>query len=72
VRIVYMLVSTRVGSLSESPHFPPEVHQALPDFSDIMPDELLPLRDIQYAIDLVLGSTLTNLLHYRMNPEKTS
>ena len=44
VRIVYMLVSTRVGSLSESPHFPPEVHQALPDFSDIMPDELLPLE----------------------------
>ena len=53
---------------------PQEVIELLEDFKDVFPDALLdhlpPLRDIQHAIDLVLGATLPNIPHYRMNPTK--
>ena len=52
---------------------PLEVENLLDDFIDMVPDEfpseLPPLRDIQYAIDLVPGSQLPNLPHYRTNPK---
>ena len=51
---------------------PQEVARLLNEFSDVfqedLPDQPPPLRDIQHAIDLVPGSPLPNLPHYRMNP----
>jgi len=68
---VYAIVALDESS-SALVGFPPEVHQILTDFSDIMPDELPdelpPLRDIQHAIDFVSGFNLPNLPQYRMNP----
>jgi hypothetical protein len=44
----------------------------LKEFQDIFPEDLLdhlpPMCDIQHAVDFVLGETLPNLPHYRMNP----
>jgi hypothetical protein len=44
----------------------------LKEFQNIMPDKvpnrLPPMREVQHAIDLIPGSTLPNLLHYRMSP----
>lgn len=64
-----------IAVLGESPsasvEYPPEIHQIITDFRDIMfdklHDELPPLRDIQHVIDFVSGSNLPNLPHYRMN-----
>ena len=51
-----------------------EVKNLLDDFVDMvldeLPNELPPIRDIKHAIDLVLGSQLPNLPHYRMNPKE--
>ena len=53
---------------------PLEVSTLLSKFSDValedLPNELPPLRSIQHAIDLVLGSQLPNLPAYYMNPSK--
>ena len=49
-----------------------EVKSVLQEFKDVfpkeLPDHLPPMCDIQHTIDFVLGTTLPNLPHYRMNP----
>ncbi|VVA41639.1 PREDICTED: gag-pol poly, partial [Prunus dulcis] len=48
------------------------IQQLLTEFSDVipddLPDDLPPAREIQHVIDLVPGSAIPNLPHYRMNP----
>ena len=68
------LVAKEISSDSSSVDVPLEVKNLLDDFVnmvlDELPHELPPLRDIQHAIDLVLGSQPPNLPHYRMNPKE--
>ena len=68
------LVAKEVPSDSSIVDVPLEVKNLLDDFVDMVPDELPselpPLRDIQHAMDLVPGSQLPNLTHYRMNPKE--
>ena len=53
---------------------PKELVAILDRFQDIipfeMPNQLPPMRDVQLAIDLIPGSSLPNLPHYRMSPTK--
>ena len=68
------LVAKEVISYSSIVNVPLEVKNLLYGFVDMVPDELPselpPLRDIQHVIDLVSGSQLPNLPHYRMNSKE--
>ena len=70
--VVYALVTRPLSEITDSLAIPPDVQSILEEFPKSMQDELPhslpPLRDIQHAIDMVLGSSLPNLPHYRMNP----
>ncbi|XP_020094893.1 uncharacterized protein LOC109714604 [Ananas comosus] len=72
--VVYALVVREVEKPSLEPDLPLNLRNLLSDYSDLtpdeLPDELPPMRDIQHAIDLVPGSSLPNLPHYRMNPKE--
>ncbi|KAK9125641.1 hypothetical protein Scep_014487 [Stephania cephalantha] len=53
---------------------PSFVADLLTKFHDVahpeLPNSLPPLRDIQHNIDLIPGSSLPNLLYYRMSPKE--
>ena len=69
------LVAKEFPSDSSIVDVPLEVKNLIDGFVDMVPDELPselpPLRDIQLAIDIVPGSQLPNLPHYRMNPKES-
>ena len=52
--------------------YPTNVRKILDDFFELwlaeLPNQLPPLRDVQHAIDLIPGASLSNLPAYRMNP----
>ena len=67
--MVLLVVSREVKQ--EDIIIPIEFSTMLEEFQDIMPDEvpnqLPPMREVQHAIDMIPGSTLPNLPHYRMS-----
>jgi len=68
-----IIAKESILSSSYSLEFPSRLKPLLEEFLNIMPNEFssdLPhMRYIQHAIDLVLGSQLSNLPHYRKNPK---
>ena len=67
-----MVVKEEIGPAIEVPE---KMKPMLEEFQrivlDKLPDELPPMRDIQYHIDLILGVSLPNLPHYRVNPKES-
>ncbi|XP_042984718.1 uncharacterized protein LOC122313623 [Carya illinoinensis] len=69
-QLVLLLVNRETKQ--EDGIIPNEFTNMLEKFREIMPDEmpkqLPPMREVQHAIDLIPGSSLINLPHYRMSP----
>ena len=67
-----MILTAREVVKTPNNTIPSKVTLVIEEFSNVfpedLPDRLQPMRDIQHAIDLVSGSSLLNLSHYRMNP----
>ncbi|KAI0495171.1 hypothetical protein KFK09_025321 [Dendrobium nobile] len=61
-------------TLKEERNYPESVKKLLENYADLgpteLPAELPPLRMIQHSIDLIPGSTIPNLPHYRMCPKE--
>ena len=59
------------GQFEATIDIPTKVQEVLADFPDLYPNELLnelpPMQNIQHHIDLVPGTSLPNLPHYRMS-----
>ena len=54
---------------------PEKMNSMLEEFKKVVHDELSnelpPMRDIQHHIDLIHGTSLSNLPYYQMNPKKS-
>ncbi|KAI0520337.1 hypothetical protein KFK09_007809 [Dendrobium nobile] len=71
---LFALVVTEPHTTPRQQDVPAEVQNLLQHYKEISPAELPaglpPLRDIQHQIDLVPGSSLPNLPHYRLSPKE--
>ena len=68
----FVILTTKKITKESNTALPSEVTPMIAEFTDVFPEDLpdkFPLmHDIQHVIDLVLGASLPNLPHYRMNP----
>ena len=68
----FMILTVREVVKTLDSTIPSEVILVIEEFNNVfpkdLPNRLPPMHNIQHAIDLVLGSSLSNLLHFRMNP----
>ena len=69
--IVFVLVVRELHGETHEEQ-PKEVKLVLQEFKDVfpeeLPDHLLPMRDIQHAIDFAPRPTLPKFSHYKMSP----
>ena len=62
------------GEPKKVTEIPEAIQPLIKEFEELFPEELPaglpPICDIHYCINLALGASLTNLAHYRMNPQE--
>lgn len=68
---IYTIFISEQRMTTTPPSYSDPVLELMNQFGDVLPNELpkhlSPTRTIQHQVDLILGSTLPNFLHYRLN-----